>query len=157
MTARLDYVGQSIFRSPRGFPAVRGTLTVRDHSGTELGSYKVNTGGGSKDYRTRNGPVPPGVYKVSHFRRRTTEGMVFDGVGYSFDLDPKRGTKVFGRSLFRIHPDGGSEQTNGCLGVRERASKSTQCRDQIRRLLEEGAVEVSVAYGDLDSQIDGRP
>src|SRR3954453_10681775 len=146
MTARLEYVGESIFRSPRGFPAVKGMLIVRDHDGNQLGAYRVNTGGGSADYLTRNGPVPPGTYKVSHFQNRTAEGMVFDGVGYSFDLDPARGTRVFGRSLFRIHPDGGSEQTNGCLGVRERAAKSRQCRDQIRELLSGGAVQVSVAY-----------
>jgi len=158
VVARLEYVGESIFRSPRRFPAVKGTLKVRDHGGNELGSFRVNTGGGSPDYRTRNGPVPPGVYKVSHFRNRTTPGMVFDGVGYSFDMDPARGTRVFGRSLFRIHPDGGSEQTNGCLGVRERAARSRQCRDQIRSLFENGPVEMSVAYSDdIDRRIDGRP
>jgi hypothetical protein len=156
MVVRLEYVGESLFTSPRGHKAVRGTLTVRDSNGGVLGTYKVNTGGGAPHYRKKFGPLPPGKYRVSHFRNRTAAGMVFDGVGYSFDLDPLPRTDVFGRSEFRIHPDGGSEQTNGCLGVRERAAKSRECRDHIRRLIEQGRVEVSCDYGTLDSRIDGR-
>jgi hypothetical protein len=156
MAVRLEYVGERVFRSPRGKNAVKGTLTVRDENGDVLGTYKANTGGGANDYRTRLGPLPPGVYKVSSFRNRTTAGMVFDGVGYSFNLDPSRGTEVFRRSLFRIHPDGGSEQTNGCIGIRERAARSRQCRDQIRALLDRGSVELSCDYGALDARIDGR-
>jgi hypothetical protein len=117
--APASFIGESTFTSVRGFPVVQGTLTLRDSSGAAH-NYLCNSGGGARNSHLRNGPTPPGVYRVSNHRpNRTTTGMVLDGVGYSFDVDPTEGTPVFGRSLFRIHPDGGHPQTNGCLGVRE--------------------------------------
>jgi hypothetical protein len=149
MTARCVFTGERVFRSARGDPVVRGTMVINDHTGRELGSYVVNSGGGAPTFRKTNGPVPPGEYRVSSFRERTKIGMVLNGVGYSFNIDPLRDTDVFGRSLFRIHPDGGSEQTNGCLGVREGAASLRTCRDQLRDILNRGHVEVAVIYDGL--------
>ena len=143
------FTGQSIFTSPRHHPVVHGELKLFDNRGAALGTYTVNTGGGARNYKTTNGPVPPGFYRLSHFRPRDTVGMVFNGIGYSFDLDPILDTKVFGRSLFRVHPDGGQAQTNGCLGVREDAGHLIQCRDQLRHLLDRGPVTISVSYEGL--------
>jgi hypothetical protein len=140
-----DFVGTSTLQSSRGFPIVHGTFTLFDRDGNEIDAYTVNSGGGSPNYRTRNGPVPPGVYRVSNHRpNRTTAGMVLNGVGYSFDIDPTDGTQVFGRSLFRIHPDGGNVGTNGCLGLRETAARLRECENTIVGLLEDGAFKVSV-------------
>src|SRR5262249_32631056 len=104
----------------RGFPVVQGTFTFREGSDRASSSYLCNSGGGARNSHSRNGPIPPGVYRVSNYRpNRRTAGMVLNGVGFSFDLDPVNGTPVYGRSLFRIHPDGGSPGTNGCIGIRE--------------------------------------
>lgn len=144
------FVAEGLFMSARGHPVLKGALTLKDRHGAALGVYHVNTGGGAPDFRTTNGPIPPGIYRLSNYRARSTDGMVLNGVGYSFDLDPIHGTRVFGRSLFRLHPDGGSPQTNGCLGVRpptDVASQLQQCRDRLRSLVNSGRVEVSVSYG----------
>lgn len=61
--------------------------------------------------------------------------MVFNGVGFSFDLDPIDGTQVYGRSLFRIHPDGGSPETNGCLGIREDPEELREAETSVANLL----------------------
>jgi len=146
MTARCVFTGERVFKSARGHPVVKGTLVINDHAGKALGSYVVNSGGGAPTFRKTNGPVPPGDYRVSSFRERTKAGMVLNGVGFSFNIDPLRDTEVFRRSLFRIHPDGGFEQTNGCLGVREGAARLRACRDQLREILNKGHVEVAVVY-----------
>ncbi|RYX94887.1 MAG: hypothetical protein EON84_08165 [Bradyrhizobiaceae bacterium] len=142
------FIAQGKFISARNFPVMKGALTLKDRNGAIVGVYDVNTGGGAPDFRSTNGPIPPGIYRLSTYRPRSTIGMVLHGVGYSFDLDPISGTKVFGRSLFRLHPDGGSPQTNGCLGVRsDTAAPLLQCRDQLRALLTGGTVQISVSYG----------
>jgi len=143
---RAEFLGKRVFRSTRGFPVIQGTFTLFDRAGSALGSFAVNSGGGASSFRKRNGPVPPGTYRVSNFMVRTKRGMVLNGVGYSFNLDPQPGTIVFGRSLFRIHPDGLSPGTNGCLGVRESASRLSRCKDQIRQLMRDGRMTVDVDY-----------
>jgi hypothetical protein len=131
------FVGSGTTTSSRGFPVVQGTFTLFAADGSTLDAFDVNTGGGARTFRTTNGPVPPGLYRVSNHRpNRTTAGMVFHGVGYSLDLDPTDGTQVFGRSLFRIHPDGEPIGTNGCLGVRESAERLSQCETRLVELLE---------------------
>lgn len=142
-----EFVGADTVRSSRGFPIIHGTFTLFNPDGSEIDNFDVNTGGGSPSYRTTNGPVPPGVYRVSNHRPdRTTDGMVLNGVGYSFDVDPTDGTQVFGRSLFRIHPDGGNIGTNGCLCVRENAARLRACEDTIEVMSREGAFKMVVRY-----------
>jgi hypothetical protein len=140
------FTGEHIFTGPRGFPVVQGKFALFNSQGTALGQYKVNTGGGARNSRVTNGPIPAGYYRLSNFRPRDTVGMVLNGIGFSFDLDPIMGTPVYGRSLFRVHPDGGSEQTNGCLGIREEAPRLAECRDCLRGLLRQGDVTISVTY-----------
>ncbi len=142
------FVGTNTFTSSRGFPVKKGIFTLFKPNGDAIDSYDVNTGGGAQTFRTRNGPVPPGVYRVSHHQsNRTTAGMVLNGVGFSFDLNPANGTPVFGRSLFRIHPDGSSPGTNGCLGVHENTAKLKRCERQIADLLNTfGVFKISVTY-----------
>lgn len=142
-----EFVGANTIQSSRGFPIIRGTFTIFARNGEEAGSYNTTTGGGSRSYRTTNGPLPPGVFLVSNHRQnRTTAGMVLHEIGYSFDVDPTDGTPVFGRSLFRIHPDGGNEGTNGCLGVRETAGRLRECETQIAELLESGPFKIMVRH-----------
>ncbi|ACA15670.1 hypothetical protein M446_1143 [Methylobacterium sp. 4-46] len=118
------FTGTGTFTSARGFPVVSGTLAVLDPDRGQVVTFTANSGGGARGSRATYGPTPPGIYRVSNHRpNRTTAGMVLEGVGFSFDLDPTAGTPVYGRSLFRIHPDGGAPQTNGCIGVREHAGR----------------------------------
>lgn len=142
------FVGTDTFNSSRGFPVVRGTFTLLTPDGGEAGVYASNSGGGARNYRMRNGPLPPGLYRVSHHRpNRSTAGMVHAGVGYSFDLDPADGTQVFGRSLFRIHPDVNPLGTNGCIGVREDAARLRECENNIVSLLRRvGAFNILIRY-----------
>jgi hypothetical protein len=144
-----QFIGESTFTSARGFPVVHGTLTLFDDNGAAAGRYTVNSGGGARNHRARNGPTPPGIFRVSNHRpNRTTEGMVLNGVGYSFDLDATDGTPVYGRTLFRIHPDGGSPQTNGCLGIREGASVLREAESMIVDTMRRhgGSFKVSVSH-----------
>ncbi|HEV2912367.1 MAG TPA: L,D-transpeptidase family protein [Pyrinomonadaceae bacterium] len=143
-----EFVGTSTFQSTRGFPVVHGTFKLFAQDGSEINTYTVNTGGGGKNFQKTNGPVPPGIYTVSHhLANRDTRGMVLNGVGYSFHLLPTDETQVFGRSLFRIHPDGNPLGTNGCLGVREDAARLRDCENQIAGLLQSvGIFKVSVRY-----------
>ena len=143
------FVGSGTTTSSRGFPVVQGTFTLFAADGSTVDAFDVNTGGGARTFRTTNGPVPPGLYRVSNHRpNRTTVGMVFHGVGYSFDLNPTDGTQVFGRSLFRIHPDGEPIGTNGCLGVREGAERLRQCETRLVELLEThpGGFKIAVSF-----------
>lgn len=139
-----SFVGTSTRTSTRGFPIASGTLTLNT-AGNRV--YNVNCGGGAANFRTRNGYLPPGVYSVSNHRpNRDTQGMVLNNVGFSFDLNPSDGTDVYGRSEFRIHPDGLSEGTNGCIGVREDATKLRECETKIAGLLESSPFKISVQY-----------
>lgn len=143
-----EFVGADTFTSSRGFPVFRGTLKLFTPEGAEAATFDCNNGGGARNFRMRNGPLPSGVYRVSNHRpNRTTQGMVHQGVGYSFDLDPTDGTQVFGRSLFRIHPDANPLGTNGCIGVREDAAQLRDCEQRIARLLRDtGPFKITVRY-----------
>lgn len=141
------FTGSGTFRSARGFDAVKGLLTISSPGGDVLGRYEVTSGGGARTFRMTNGPTPPGIYRVSNHRPgRTTVGMVRDGVGFSFDLDPVDDTPVYRRSLFRIHPDGSSPGTNGCLGIVGDAATQRDCESTIAGLLSGGPFRVTVAY-----------
>jgi hypothetical protein len=143
-----EFIGADTFQSSRGFPIFRGALRLFTPDGAEAATFRSNNGGGAPNFRMRNGPLPPGVYRVSNHRpNRTTQGMVHQSVGYSFDLDPTDGTQVFGRSLFRIHPDANPLGTNGCIGVREDAAQLRDCEQRIARLLRDtGAFKIAVRF-----------
>ena len=142
-----EFVETETFTSSRGFPAAHGTFTLFAPDGSQSATFTANSGGGSSSYRTTNGPLPPGVYRVSNHRpNRTKSGMVLNGIGYSFDLDPTDGTQVFGRSLFRIHPDGNPRGTNGCIGVREGAEQLRQCENLLESLLKNNGFKISIRY-----------
>ncbi|MFC0342529.1 hypothetical protein [Paracoccus niistensis] len=134
-----SFDGTSVFTSRRGFPAIEGILAIHAADGLGEVVFQATSGGGARDFRATNGPLPPGIYRVSNHRpNRTTVGMVAHGVGYSFDLDPTDGTQVFGRSLFRIHPDGPSRGTNGCIGVEGNAATLRACEARIAAGLRAG-------------------
>lgn len=143
---RLRFQGISKFTSPRGFPVVRGRMQITD-GGQTLGDFLVNTGGGASSFMKTNGPLPPGRYWASNYRARDKKGFVLNGVGFSLDLDPTPDTPVYGRSLFRIHPDGLSEGTNGCLGLRESADDLKRAAALLEAAVRAGPALVTVDLG----------
>lgn len=96
----------------------QGKLQLLDDHGGIRATWPVNTGGfRSKDTRVPPGKptrLPRGTYDVTFPQRRTHPGMVREGFGFSFNLEPKFPTN---RSLIRIHPDGNNPGTQGCIGV----------------------------------------
>ncbi|WP_164902998.1 L,D-transpeptidase [Rhizobium leguminosarum] len=129
----------------------RGTLTVFDANKKVTGIYKANTGGFVADFRRKNGPTPPGLFKVSNYRpdRGNTPGMKREGVSFSFDLDERNPTG--NRSAFRIHPDGPPPGTHGCVGVFEGADKLRECASKLNDVLKaNGPFWLSVTYGKVD-------
>jgi YD repeat-containing protein len=96
----------------------QGKLQLLDDKGGIRATWPVNTGGFRSDH-TRVPPgkptrLPRGTYDVTFPRRRDHPGMVREGFGFSFNLEPKFPTN---RSLIRIHPDGNNPGTEGCIGV----------------------------------------
>ena len=71
------------------------------------------------------GNIPIGQYQVTaHRNSRSENSFSTDGVGYSFALSDKKDARAVARgdanptrTLLRIHPDGGSTGTNGCIGI----------------------------------------
>ena len=61
-----------------------------------------------------NGAPENGDYTVDTPRIRSESGYKSNGVGFSFNLNPKFNTS---RDLLRIHPDGNKKGTLGCIGL----------------------------------------
>ena len=58
--------------------------------------------------------------------------MSVGGVGYSFAVSDKFDPRVGGnRQLLRIHPDGGSAGTEGCIGIVGDAATQRRFRDDM--------------------------
>ena len=97
---------------------VSGQVTVNGHT------YDFRSGGFGK------GSLPKGTYTVTrHMDSRNTRGMVVGGVGYSFALNNKFDSRVGAtRTELRIHPDGGTPGTNGCIGIVGNAATQRQFR-----------------------------
>ena len=84
-----------------------GRITVNNHT------YDFRSGGHGR------GNLPPGRYTViPHLWDRSETGFSVDGVGYSFAISDVYDSRVGGtRTLLRIHPDGGTAGTSGCIGI----------------------------------------
>jgi hypothetical protein len=104
---------------------VTGRITVNGHT------YDFRSGGHGK------GSLPPGQYQVTpHMWSRSTRGMTVGGVGYSFALSDKYDSRVrSNRSLLRIHPDGGTPGTQGCVGIVGNADVQRRFREDMREEL----------------------
>jgi YD repeat-containing protein len=96
----------------------QGKLQLLDDKGGIRATWPVNTGGfRSGDTRVPPGKptrLPRGTYDVTFPRIRNHPGMIRQGFGFSFNLEPKFPTN---RSHIRIHPDGNNPGTQGCIGV----------------------------------------
>lgn len=106
-------------------------------SRTQQVSGKVTVNGHSYDFRSGGhgrGSLPPGNYEITpHLWSRSDRSMNVGGVGYSFAMSDKFDSRVGGtRTDLRIHPDGGTPGTNGCMGIVGNASVQRQFREDMR-------------------------
>ncbi|MBI4821704.1 MAG: peptidoglycan-binding protein [Deltaproteobacteria bacterium] len=129
--------------SPRA-GAGNATATFDDVRGAgqrnQMVTGKITVNGNSYDFRSGGhgrGSLPAGQYEVSpHMWSRDTKGMTVGGVGYSFAMSDKYDSRVGGtRSLLRIHPDGGSAGTQGCIGIVGDAATQRRFREDMRQEL----------------------
>ena len=101
---------------------VTGQVTVNGHA------YTFRSGGHGR------GSLPTGDYRISpHLWSRSDRSMSVGGVGYSFAMSDKYDPRVGGtRRLLRIHPDGASPGTEGCMGIVGDASVQRRFREDMR-------------------------
>ena len=101
---------------------VTGRVTVNGHT------YTFRSGGHGR------GNLPAGNYEIRpHLWSRNDRSMSVGGVGYSFAMSDKYDSRVGGtRSLLRIHPDGRSPGTEGCMGIVGNAAIQRQFREDMR-------------------------
>ncbi len=114
------------------FDRVRGPGTR-----SQMVTGKITVNGRSYDFRSGGfgrGSLPPGAYNVTpHLWSRSNRSMTVGGVGYSFAMSNKFDSRVGAtRSLLRIHPDGGTPGTEGCVGVIGNAAVQRQFREDMR-------------------------
>ena len=99
---------------------------------TTVDSYDAVAGGFG------NGAPENGDYTVDHFRDRSPSsgdyvaGMNNYGEGFSFDLNPQFSTD---RKRLRVHPDGGKEGTQGCIGLSGNGPQLGQFKNILRNAL----------------------
>jgi hypothetical protein len=112
----------NVSRAGRRDQLVTGNVTVNGHS------YSFRSGGFGR------GSLPPGPYTVTpHLWNRSDRSMSVGGVGYSFALSDKFDPRVGGtRRLLRIHPDGGTPGTEGCMGIVGDAATQRRFREDMR-------------------------
>ena len=100
----------------------RITRTHNAGARTQMVEGQVTVNGNTYNFRSGGhgrGSLPTGDYTITrHLDSRSDRSMSVGGVGYSFAMSDKYDPRVRGtRSLLRIHPDGGSAGTEGCLGI----------------------------------------
>ncbi|MFZ5441782.1 MAG: peptidoglycan-binding protein [Myxococcota bacterium] len=117
-TATFDAVSRTGQRNQM----VTGRITVNGRT------YTFRSGGHGR------GNLPAGAYEVRpHLWSRNNRSMNVGGVGYSFALSDKYDSRVGGtRKLLRIHPDGGTAGTEGCIGIVGNAAVQRQFREDMR-------------------------
>ncbi len=142
-TATIDSVRNSGARNQM----VSGRITVNGRT------YQYNSGGHGR------GSLPPGQYQVTpHMFSRNTRGMVRDGVGYSFALNNAYDPRVGGtRTALRIHPDGGSAGTMGCIGIVGDAATQRQFRADMMAEIRRNGGSFTLNVGVPGNQVPNSP
>jgi peptidoglycan hydrolase-like protein with peptidoglycan-binding domain len=117
---------------------VQGTVTVNGHQ------YTFRSGGHGR------GSLPEGTYNITpHMHSRNDRSMSVGGVGYSFAMSDKFDPRVNGtRRLLRIHPDGGTAGTEGCMGIVGNADVQRQFRADMEAEIRRngGSYQLNVNY-----------
>jgi hypothetical protein len=129
------------------FDSVRGPGTR-----SQMITGRITINGNTYNFRTGGhgrGSLPPGSYTISpHLWSRRDRSMSVDGVGYSFAMSDKYDPRVRGtRSLLRIHPDGGSAGTEGCVGIVGNGDVQRRFREDMRAELNRNGGRFTLQVG----------
>ncbi len=119
---------------PGGVAQIESTKNAGARNQMVTGKITVN--GNTYDFRSGGhgrGSLPTGQYTVTpHLNSRSDRSMSVGGVGWSFAVSDKFDPRVNGtRSLLRIHPDGGTAGTEGCIGIVGNADTMRRFRDDM--------------------------
>lgn len=129
-TLSMDFIGSANPDNPK---EANGSLNVNSHfdDGSKLNVASYSAIGGPWG----NGSPENGNYSADNLRvRNSPDGMIRNGVGFSMDLNPSFNT---GRSLLRIHPDGGNYTgTQGCIGLQCTGRQLTKFYNSMNRYLQ---------------------
>jgi peptidoglycan hydrolase-like protein with peptidoglycan-binding domain len=112
------------------------TRTTNAGARNQLVEGQVTVNGNTYNFRSGGfgrGSLPAGDYQITrHLDSRSDRSMSVGGVGYSFAMSDKYDPRVNGtRTLLRIHPDGGSAGTEGCLGIVGNADVQRRFREDM--------------------------
>lgn len=109
-------------------------------------------------------PIPNGDdWQLGNLNYRDERGnrynnrMIRDGVGFSIDITPD---PRYGRSLLRVHPDGGAAGTQGCIGLTCNGDRLTVFEETMESLLDVHGtlrLEVSGSYNGPDGGWNDNP
>jgi RHS repeat-associated protein len=130
---KLSFEGDANGANPKQADGALQVLQVTE-SGKEFVRASFSAVGGPWG----NGSPENGNYSVHTLQNRGkdgwyNEGMTKEGVGFSLNVDPQFKT---GRSLIRIHPDGGKfAGTQGCVGLTCGKEGLVQFRDLMKSAL----------------------
>ena len=93
------------------------------------------------DFHYRDGRVNKQHPKGDDRRIWQNDAMTKDEVGFSIAITPDR----YGRSLMRVHPDGGLPGTRGCIGLKCGSERLTEFENMIRPILDvQGSIRLKV-------------
>lgn len=111
-----------------------GRITINNRT------YEFRSGGHGR------GNLPVGSYSVTpHLWDRSERGFSVDGVGFSFAVSDKYDSRVGDtRTLLRIHPDGGSVGTNGCIGIVGNGTTQRAFREDMRAEFNRSGNEITL-------------
>jgi Mannosyl-glycoprotein endo-beta-N-acetylglucosaminidase len=118
----------------------------------EMIQGSLNVAGKPYEYKSGGygrGDLPPGEYIVTEHRySRDTPGMTVGDVGFSFALTDKYDQRVGGtRTLLRIHPDGGTAGTAGCIGIVGGKDVQKQFRDDMTTAIRQAGGQLRLVVG----------
>ncbi|HEY4108073.1 SpvB/TcaC N-terminal domain-containing protein [Puia sp.] len=129
----MDFTGHAnANRSAQADGSLNVNAMFDDGSSVRIASYQAVGG------PYGNGAPENGLYKANNVQdrgpasARPNVGMTRDGVGFSMDLNPQFPT---GRTLERIHPDGNTPGTKGCIGLQVDAGRLTEFRNTMSSYL----------------------
>ena len=119
---------------PEGTAQFQSTQNAGARNQMKTGQITVN--GNTYNFRSGGhgkGNLPPGQYTVTpHLNSRSERGFSVGGVGWSFAVSDKFDPRVNDtRGLLRIHPDGGTPGTQGCIGIVGDANTMRRFRDDM--------------------------
>lgn len=129
-------------------------MSIYNNSGEVTGSYQCVNGPWVAPGEQGGGKIPFGNYTVSNLRTRTKPvGMVVldsstnSVYGWSCDLSDVYDSRIGRtRKLLRIHPDGNSVGTQGCMGIVGTVDTQKDCYAKLKEVLDANGGKCLLEY-----------